>query len=327
MVRTRFQLSLFGWIEKSTRWKRRMVRTRLHLSLFWWIEESTRWTKNIVRTRLQLSLFGWIEKSTRWKKSMVRTRLHLSLFWWIENPHGGKEVWSEPDFDSAYFGGSKNPHGGKKKVWAEPRLRLSLFWWIEKKNTLQRKWEYYRMWNFGIAQNLFPVVKITLTSKISAEMMNTTLVKFNDILLFLPPHSVPYKILVNFWYNRWEDWTSDGNFQPQYTNLAGNFQPQCPDGHFQHHCSGRWKCPASLLRPDGNFQRHCPKPPQGKLYSIIYCKWTKKQKIIILFIFAMWASGNLVLKTTGSCISSWKPGVERFEDRWAFFKSNAWSDN
>ena len=62
---------------------------------------------------------------------------------------------------------------------------------------------------------------------------------------------------------------------PQYTNLAGNFQPQCPDGHFQHHCSGRWKCPASLLtKPmeipsvtahqtdgaDGNFQRHCSGP-------------------------------------------------------------------
>ena len=119
--------------------------------------------KSMGRTRLQLSLFGWIEKSTRWKK----------------------KVWSEPDFDSVYFGGSKNQHGGKRRM-GPTRLRLSLFWWIEKstrwkkkygpnktstqpilvdrkkkQNTLQSKWEYYRMWNFGIAQNLFPVVKIT----------------------------------------------------------------------------------------------------------------------------------------------------------------------
>ena len=78
-----FHLVYLCGSKKSTRWKS-MVRTRLHLSLFWWIEESTRRKRNIVRTRLQLSLFGWIEKSTRWKRRMVRTRLHLSLFWWIE---------------------------------------------------------------------------------------------------------------------------------------------------------------------------------------------------------------------------------------------------
>ena len=53
------------------------------------------------------------------------------------------------------------------------------------------------------------------------------------------------------------------------------------DGNSQRHCTpSRWKFPASLLRPDGNFQRHCPKPQQGEFYSIIYCKWTKKQKLL-----------------------------------------------
>ena len=116
MVRTRLRLSLFGWNEKFTRWKRSMVRTRLRLSLFWWNEKSTRWKRSMVRTRLRLSLFWWIEKSARWKRSMVRTRLQLSLFWWIEkSKRWKKKVWAEPDFDSAYFGGSKNPNGGKKK--------------------------------------------------------------------------------------------------------------------------------------------------------------------------------------------------------------------
>ena len=62
---------LFGWIEKSMRWKRSMDRTRLRLSLFWWIENSTRCKSSMVRTRLRLSLFGWIEKS--WNFGKIQT--------------------------------------------------------------------------------------------------------------------------------------------------------------------------------------------------------------------------------------------------------------
>ena len=102
--------------KKSTRWKS-MVQTRLQRSQFGWIEKSTRWKRSMVRIRLQLSLFGWIEKSTRGKKkSMVRTRLRLSLFWWIEKSTRWKKVWAEPDFDSAYFGGSKKEKHVTKQV-------------------------------------------------------------------------------------------------------------------------------------------------------------------------------------------------------------------
>ena len=212
------------------------------------------------------------------------------------------------------------------------------------------------MWNFGIAQNLFnPVVKITLTSKISPEMINTTLVKFNDILLFLPPHSVPYKILVNFWYNRWEFTKTEHQMEisslstPTLLEISSLSVPMDissitaqADGNVQRHCSqSRWKFPASLhtkpMEPVEfssvtaqawwKFSASLPQAPARGILQHHILQMNKKAKIILLFIFAMWASGNLVLETTGSWISSWKPGVERFEDRWAFFNSTPWSDN
>ena len=181
-----FDSAYFGGSKNPHGGKKSMGRTRLRLSLFWWIEKSTRWKKKygpnqtstqpiLVDRKIHTvekkvwaepdfdsAYFGGSKNPHGGKKSMGRTRLRLSLFWWIEKStlwkkkYGPnqtstqpilvdrkihtveKKVWAEPDFDSAYFGGSK-----------------------KKNNTLQSKWEYYRMWNFGIAQNLFPVVKIT----------------------------------------------------------------------------------------------------------------------------------------------------------------------
>ena len=151
-----FHLVYLGGSKKSTRWKS-MVRTRLQISLFGWIEKSTRWKRSMVRTRLQLGLFGWIEKSTPWKRSngpnqtstwpiLVDWKIYavekkvwsepdstLAYLGGTKNPHGGKEVWSEPDFDLAYFGGLKNPRGGEKKVWSEPDFDLAYFGGSKKK--------------------------------------------------------------------------------------------------------------------------------------------------------------------------------------------------
>ena len=147
--------------KKSTRWKS-MVRTRLQISLFGWIEKSTRWKRSMVRTRLQLGLFEWIEKSTPWKRSngpnqtstwpiLVDWKIYavekkvwsepdstLAYLGGTKNPHGGKEVWSEPDFDLAYFGGLKNPRGGEKKVWSEPDFDLAYFGGSKKKHDTEQ---------------------------------------------------------------------------------------------------------------------------------------------------------------------------------------------
>ena len=178
-------------------------------------------------------------------------------------------------------------------------------------------------------------------------MINTTLVKFNDILLFLPPHSVPYKILVNFWYNRWEFTKTEHQMEIsslstptllEISSLSVPMDISQADGNVQRHCSqSRWKFPASLhtkpmepmeissvtAQARWKFPASLPQAPARGILQHHILQMNKKAKIILLFIFAMWASGNLVLETTGSWISSWKPGLERFEDRWAFFKSNA----
>ena len=159
-------------------------------------------------------------------------------------------------------------------------------------------------------------------------MINTTLVKINDILLFLPPHSVPYKILVNFWYNRWEFTKTEHHMEISSLSVPMGISSitALADGNVQRHCSQRrWKFPASLHT---KLMEISSVTAQARWkFSASYTANEQKAKIILLFIFVMWASGNLVLETTGSWISSWKPGLERFEDRWAFFKSNAWSGN
>ena len=121
-----------------------------------------------LQQEFHLFYLGGSKKSTRCGKVWSEPDFNLANLGGSKNPHGGKEVWSEPDFHSAYFGGSKNPHGGKK-VWAEPDFHSAYFGGSKnphggkkkhgpnqtstqpilvdrkKKNTLQSKWEYYRM--------------------------------------------------------------------------------------------------------------------------------------------------------------------------------------
>ena len=54
----------------------------------------------------------------------------------------------------------------------------------------------------------------------------------------------------------------------------------------------RWNFPASL-----------PQAPAKGILRHHILQMNRKAKIILGFIFAMWASGNLVLETTGSWIS------------------------
>ena len=92
MGRTRLQLSLFEWIEKSTRWKKKygpnqtstqpiLVDRKIHTvekkvwaepdfdsAYFGGSKNPHGGKRSMGPTRLRLSLFWWIEKSTRWKK-------------------------------------------------------------------------------------------------------------------------------------------------------------------------------------------------------------------------------------------------------------------
>ena len=78
-------LAYFGGSRNPHGGKENMVRTRLHLSLFWWIEKSTRWKKKVwAEPDFNLAALGGSKNPHGGKKSMVRTRLRLSLFWWIE---------------------------------------------------------------------------------------------------------------------------------------------------------------------------------------------------------------------------------------------------
>ena len=79
------------------------------------------------------------------KKVWSEQDFHSAYFGGSKNPHGGKKVWAEPDFHSAYFGGSKNPHGGKKKHGPNQTSTQPILVDRKKKNTLQSKWEYYRL--------------------------------------------------------------------------------------------------------------------------------------------------------------------------------------
>ena len=105
------------------------------LSLFWWIEKSTRWKKSMGRTRLPLSLFWWIEKSTRWKKKygpnktstqpiLVDRKIHT-----VEKRYGPNQTFTQPILVD------RKIHTVEKKSMGRTRLRLSLFWWIEKRKT------------------------------------------------------------------------------------------------------------------------------------------------------------------------------------------------
>ena len=76
------------------------------------------------------------------------------------------------------------------------------------------------------------------------------------------------------------------------------------DGNVQRHCSqSRWKFPASLhtkpmeissvtTQARWKFPASLPQAPARGILQHHILQMNKKAKIIILFIFAMWASGN-----------------------------------
>ena len=162
-----------------------MGRTRLRLSLFWWIVKSTRWKKkygtNQTSTQpilvdrkihtvekkvwdepdFNLAYLGGSKNPHGGKKSMVRTRLRLSLLWWIEKSTRWKKKYGPNQTSTQPVLVDRKIHTVERKYGPNQTSTQPILVDRKQKNTLQSKWEYYRMWNFGIAQNLFPVVKIS----------------------------------------------------------------------------------------------------------------------------------------------------------------------
>ena len=112
-----FDSAYFGGSKNPHGGKKSMGRTRLQLSLFGWIEKSTRWKKKYGpnQTSTQPALVDR-KIHTVEKKVWAEPDFDSACFGGSKNPHGGKKVWAEPDFDSAYFGGSKTEKHVTKQV-------------------------------------------------------------------------------------------------------------------------------------------------------------------------------------------------------------------